>query len=382
MTALYDQWQAERQLRQSEVVNRRDQVSTDLERWQANRLAQAVQLRQDLNDLMVDLRTNTTLRLAQITEDREAQILPRQQIRQDYVQQLQANTEELLTNYQAERKISAVEVRQQLEYDCQVMQATVSELRLGIAQELRQIQQQVAADRAGYRQDQAMVRAELLPQLIAYVEDLQVQVQATLRNLADVRQEAAIVNQEQRRSDRQVLTDTVAVMFNELADFRQQLQIQRAQLSHMVWGGAAVTPAVAKPPTRPVATRPVASAHSVAEPKPAAKPAAKAKASPAKSAPAPAAKAKPAKVPPVRAAAAARPAPVATIIAPAAPEPPSLEEVVYNYLHLSQGARLSEIETELGINRFQAVDALRSLIQKDLVVKQDRSYLVQEEAIL
>jgi predicted transcriptional regulator len=67
---------------------------------------------------------------------------------------------------------------------------------------------------------------------------------------------------------------------------------------------------------------------------------------------------------------------------PPAPEPPSLEEVVYNYLHLSQGAHLSEIETELGINRFQAVDALRSLIQKDLVIKQDRTYLVQEEAVL
>ena len=75
-------------------------------------------------------------------------------------------------------------------------------------------------------------------------------------------------------------------------------------------------------------------------------------------------------------------APAAVAVASPAPEPPSLEEVVYNYLHLAQGARLSEIETELGINRFQAVDALRSLIQKDLVVKQDRTYLVQEEAVL
>jgi hypothetical protein len=395
VTALYDQWQADRQLRQSEVVNRRDQVSTDLERWQANRLAHAVLLRQDLDDLMADLRTSTTLWLTQITADRQAQILPRQQVRQDYVQQLQTNTEELLTNYQAEREVSAIEVRQQLEHDCQVMQATVSELRLDIAQELRQIQQQVAADRAGHRQDQAMVRAELLPQLTAYVEDLQVQVQATLKDLADVRQEAAVVNQEQRHSDRQVLTDTVEVMFSELADFRQQLQSQRAQLSHMVWGGAAVASTVTKPPTRPGSTRPAVPARSAPTSKPAVKPASKAKVAPAKAVPmkVAAATTKSTKVPPARAAAATRSAPVATIVAPAAvavatpltpepPEPPALEEVVYNYLHLSQGARLSEIETELGINRFQAVDALKSLIQKDLVVKQDRTYLVQEEAVL
>ncbi|PSN09155.1 hypothetical protein C7293_29910, partial [filamentous cyanobacterium CCT1] len=237
MTALYDQWQAARQLRQSEVVSRRDQVFTDLERWQADRLAHAVQLRQNLDQLMADLRTNTALWLTQTTADREAQILPRQQARQDYIQQLQADTEVLLAHYQADRKLSAAEVRQKLEHDCQVLQNTVSDLRLEIAQELRQVQQQVAniqaqtaVDRAGYRQEQAMVRAELLPQLTAYVEDLQVQVQATLKELTAVRQQAAVVNQAQRQSDRQALTESVDAMFDELADFRHQLQAQRAQL--------------------------------------------------------------------------------------------------------------------------------------------------------
>ncbi len=407
MTALYDQWQAARQLRQGEVVNRRDQVATDLEGWQAERLAHAVQLRQDLDQLMADLRANTTLWLAQTTADRTAQILPRQQARQDYIQQLQAETDVLLANYQADRQISAAEVRQKLEYDCQVLQATVSELRLEIAQELRQVQQRVAeiqaqtaVDLAGYRHDQAMVRAELLPPLTAYVEDLQVQVQATLKDLTVVRQQAAVVNQAQRQSDRAALTDSVDAMFDELADFRHQLQAERAQLSHIVWGAAAAQPAAAPAP-RPVATRPAVTsvpARAAAQPAPQAapkpavvKPAAAtpvaARPAAVKVSPAPA-KAAPARVP---ARAAARLAPVATVIVPApavavaetpAPEPPSIEEVVYNYLHLSQGARLSEIESELGINRFQAVDALRSLIQKDLVIKQDRTYLVQEEAVL
>ncbi|WOD38710.1 hypothetical protein [Nodosilinea sp. E11] len=406
MTALYDQWQAARQLRQGEVVNRRDQVSADLERWQADRLTHAVQLRQDLNQLMADLRSNTALWLAETTADREAQILPRQLARQDYVQQLQADADVLLASYQADRAISAAEVRQKLEYDCQVLQAKVSELRLEIAQELRQVQQQVAniqaqtaVKLAGYRQDQAMVRANLLPSLTAYVEDLQVQVQATLKDLTTVRQQAAVVNQAQRQSDRQALTASVDAMFDELADFRHQLQAQRSHLSHLVWGGATVTQPAA---TRPVATRPAVTsppARATVQPRPiaAAKPAPAATAKPAPSK-ALASRPTPVKDAPV-AAAVARSTPVATVmapVAPAAPEAPatvavapdpstevsSVEEVVYNYLHLAQGARLSELETELSINRFQAVDALRSLIQKDLVVKQDRTYLVQEEAVL
>ncbi|MBE9156860.1 hypothetical protein IQ265_08450 [Nodosilinea sp. LEGE 06152] len=406
MTALYDQWQAARQLRQSEVVSRRDQVFTDLERWQAERLVHAVQLRQNLDQLMADLRTNTALWLTQTTADREAQILPRQQARQDYIQQLQADTEVLLDNYQADRKLSAAEVRQKLEYDCQVLQNTVSDLRLEIAQELRQVQQQVAeiqaktaVDLAGYRQEQAMVRAELLPQLTAYVEDLQVQVQATLKELTAVRQQAAVVNQGHRQSDRQALTDSVDAMFDELADFRHQLQAQRAQLSHLVWGGKNTAQPVATPSPRPAVTRPAVTAvptRAIAAPKPAPKPIAKPAVSNPTVATAPVAAPAPvAPSTPVPAHAAARAVPVATVTAPAAPaavavvpvsapapETPSLEEVVYNYLHLTQGARLSEIETELGINRFQAVDALRSLIQKDLVIKQDRTYLVQEEAVL
>ncbi|MGB3309601.1 MAG: hypothetical protein WBG32_22610 [Nodosilinea sp.] len=400
MTALYDQWQAARQLRQSEVVSRRDQVSTDLERWQADRLTHAVQLRQNLDQLMADLRTNTALWLIQTTADREVQILPRQQVRQDYLQQLQVNTEVLLATYQTDRQLSAAEVRQKLEHDCQVLQNSVCDLRLEIAQELRQIQQQVAEIQAQTRQQQAMTRADLLPKLTAYVEDLQVQVQATLKDLTAVRQQTAVVHQEQRQSDRQALSASVDAMFTELADFRHQLQAQRAQLSHIVWGGDVTALPAAAPASRPAATRPAVTstpARTVATTKPAPKPVAKLAAVPpiAKAAPAKAS-AKAAPTTPAPARAVARSAPVATVMEPVAlaapvaevvtpspaPEVPSLEEVVYNYLHLSQGARLGEIETELGINRFQAVDALRSLIQKDLVVKQDRTYLVQEEAVL
>lgn len=55
------------------------------------------------------------------------------------------------------------------------------------------------------------------------------------------------------------------------------------------------------------------------------------------------------------------------------------EKAVYTFLHESRGARLTQIEAALNLNRFQTVDALRSLIKKGLITQRDRVYLLQEE---
>lgn len=54
------------------------------------------------------------------------------------------------------------------------------------------------------------------------------------------------------------------------------------------------------------------------------------------------------------------------------------EKAVYTFLHESQGARLTQIEAALNLNRFQTVDALRSLIKKGLITQHDRVYQLQE----
>lgn len=46
------------------------------------------------------------------------------------------------------------------------------------------------------------------------------------------------------------------------------------------------------------------------------------------------------------------------------------EQEVYNYLHQSQGAKISEIELTLEINRIQTVNALRSLTEKGILTMQ------------
>ncbi|NJL45125.1 MAG: hypothetical protein HC922_03930 [Leptolyngbyaceae cyanobacterium SM2_3_12] len=67
MSALNEQWQAARQQRQSQVVERRDQVNASLGRWQADRLAHTVRLRQDLGQVVADLQAETSLWLTQIS---------------------------------------------------------------------------------------------------------------------------------------------------------------------------------------------------------------------------------------------------------------------------------------------------------------------------
>jgi len=386
VTALYEQWQAARQQRQDEVLDRRDQVDADLERWQSDRLAHAVQLRQDLAQMVTDLQAETQFWLSEWAEQRRASIPLMRQSLQQYAQNLQRETQAKLTHLQDQREADTNALKQRLRQDCQAMQESVSDLRLDLVQDLKKIRQRVQAIKtetalmqAGHRQEQAMVRAELLPQLAEYVDDLQAEVQESLAEVAVLREQAAAVQQAQRQQDRQALAASVDELFEHLAAFRQDLQDQRQALAASIWGSGS---AVVNPP-QPVAKqvrrhRPASARPEPAQAKPAAKPAAAAKplapapVRPAAQPPAPMQPAKPE----------ARPEPEVMVSAPAKAKTPPLDEVVYNYLHLSPGACLAEIESELGINRFQAVDALRSLMEKDLIVKENRTYHVQEEAVL
>jgi hypothetical protein len=97
----------------------------------------------------------------------------------------------MLADLEADRLADTAVLQQRLQQDCQAMRAAVSELRLDISEELQQIQRRVkvikrqtAVDQAGYRQEQAMRRSELLPELADYVADLQVQVKASLEEMS------------------------------------------------------------------------------------------------------------------------------------------------------------------------------------------------------
>ncbi|MCD8485948.1 MAG: gas vesicle protein GvpN [Desertifilum sp.] len=60
------------------------------------------------------------------------------------------------------------------------------------------------------------------------------------------------------------------------------------------------------------------------------------------------------------------------------PAPPSLSQRIYEYVQHNQGAKLSEIEASLSLNRVETVNALRSLIQKGIIKLNDDRIYVQE----
>ncbi|HEY9763985.1 MAG TPA: hypothetical protein V6D07_15750 [Trichocoleus sp.] len=360
MTPLNHQWQAARQQRQATVAQRRRQVHTTLGSWQQDRLANTTQLRQALNQMYVNLQDENALWLVQTRQRRLAQ---------------------------------ARQLRQKLSTDQNNLEATVSDLRLAISQDLNRIQrrveslrQETAVIRAGHRQEHAMMRSQLLPELEAYVSELRLEVTEALNALVSARLAAAGPRQEQRQQERQALANEVEAMFQELSNFRQELRNFREGLTEQVWGkeSSLLVPPIATAAVEPVAVEPVAVETAAAKTQP------RRSVTPRGFAPvqtpAPALKS-PAAAP--MSAPVVAPMPLPTMASLVALETPSVaaesdpvEELVYNYLHKTHGARLTEIESELGINRFQAVDALRSLIQKELIVQEDRIYHVQEEAVL
>jgi gas vesicle protein GvpN len=56
------------------------------------------------------------------------------------------------------------------------------------------------------------------------------------------------------------------------------------------------------------------------------------------------------------------------------------EQAIYDYLQQSGGARLTQIEMDLQLDRFHTVDTLRVLMEKGRVLQRDRLFLIQEAA--
>jgi hypothetical protein len=269
---------------------------------------------------------------------------------------LQNCTIEFLSRMRSDRTLLA----QQLSRDLDVFRAELSIVVVNLLQSFAEKRQQD--------------EVQLMRDLAVYVEDLQADVQVYLSELAAVRERRAQqVWQELDISHNNRIAD-VEALFQTFADFRTELSAHVANLRKQVWG-ADVKLAVPAPKsvTKKLVVKAIPPKHS---PK-AFTPKAPAKVAPVSKV---AAKTEPA----------IAPAPVPTAVGAsngvAVATPPkvtsqlaSLELEICDHIRKMQGARLPEIETALGINRFQAVDALRALIKEGVVTQRDRVYLIQEE---
>lgn len=162
-----------------------------------------------------------------------------------------------------------------------------------------------------------------------------------------LRQQRAAQMQQDLAHSRMERQANAEALFGRLAQFRSDLQTFHRNLKHSVWGQAEAMPS-AHPHLTATMAVPVAKgfkAENTASAKKVTVPIAEATAPPAK---------------------------VEKEVVP-------YEKEVYTFLNQANGARLTQIEAALGINRFQAVDALRALIKKGLITQRDRVYHLQTQ---
>lgn len=330
MAALRDAWRAAREVRQQEVVKRREEVQTNLQDYQQIRSQNAAEMRQVLAENYAAIQAETHLFLAQVQQRRQAQA---------------KRTAIALREFDAELRETVAAIRTGYRKQMQMIKQYVIDLQLKTQETL-----------AEYPRDRAIMRGRQQQELAQFVAQLEVSVADYLKEVAEVRQMIAVEDQAQRHRDREALTAEVESLRAEFIDFRQQLKAFREDLRQSVWGDAELGPIASatakKSPQATGNTQQSASSRKLS---------ANAKSTSAKTT---------SKAPP------SNQSNGSTSAIP-------IEEAVFDYLQThSEGARLTEIESTLGINRFQAVDALRSLIQKELIVQKDRTYCIQEEAVL
>ncbi|MBW4519274.1 MAG: gas vesicle protein GvpC [Scytolyngbya sp. HA4215-MV1] len=411
--ALRHEWQAQRQHRQQEFAQRQQQVQESLASARQERQHTAAQLRDDLSLFRESLMQNEKVRslqcqkfqselqqfcqtlqqetqafLSSANDRRQAQAQALAQQLDAFVQALQHQTVEFLALTRAERSTMAQQLSQDLQAFHTRLATTVVALRQEIQLLHQQIQSEVEALRIDTQQSLAInqqqrlqVKMQLTQDLAAFTDNLRQEVELYLLEVATQRQQRAEQLSQTLSQSRDDRFAEVQSLFTRLGEFRTELKAFQANLHQTVWGthssssSVQVTQPTAKepavkstprsltvvpsaPPSPPVASAPVVSTP-VAENKPT--------------------------------------NPVVNNVEVSVATMPSVETVpptqgtkailedaivyekdVYNYIHEIQGARLTQIESALGISRFQAVDALRSLIKKGLVTQRDRVYLAQE----
>ena len=383
--ALKDSW---RQQRQQEATQRRQRVFKALAIAQKERQELTSALRSDLNLVRItlasadrdrtlefqrffvelqqhrlELRRETQKFLTSVSDRRHSQSQQAASQLCEFVHALQVQTADFLAVTEAERRAMARQLADDLQIFRIVLDETVNTLRQDIQAEIQDLQLETQSFLSQSRQQRLKTQIRLTRNLAVFTENLRFEVHHYLLDVQIARHDrAAMIAQtlSQSRLDRETEN---RVLFSRLADFRSQLRQYRAKLKAAVWGEDLPTPEI-------LISEPVA--HQ----------------------PSPVSKSSPLRpIPPSPLPVSQKPVQTVERIETQKPQTLSLvevdaanstdartfEEKVYQYIDLLEGARLTEIESVVGISRFQAVDTLRSLIQKGLVTQRDRVYRIQED---
>jgi F0F1-type ATP synthase membrane subunit b/b' len=261
-------------------------------------------------------------------------------------QTLQAETSEFVSVIAAERSLMRQQLLQELDSFHQGLSQSTAELREVLQSQVDAIRAEVRSLLLDNTQQRVQMRQVLLQDLTDYVSALQADVQTYLAQLEQERGDRAqqvSVLLSQSRTQRLA---HAAALRQEFAAFRETLHHFCDDLRQSVWGIAEeamplALDQLAEQLSAPSDIKPPTAMVTVME-----------------------ATERPIKTKPMQ------------------PNSRTLEEEIFNLVHERQGARLTELESALSINRFQAVDVLRSLIKKGMIVQRDRIYLIPEELSL
>jgi iron uptake system EfeUOB component EfeO/EfeM len=336
--------------------------------------------------------------LAAITQNRITRSIKDQQIRQHERQVLADTQAEFLTQTRTEREAQTAALHASLDaFKAALAEETQAFLHLTTAQRAQMSAQlhahlstfhcTLATDVETFLTETARLRSldaeARRDQLQQFHADLQSSVQAFLISHGEDRQAMAEELAADLQAFRRMIHDDVAQLSAETQKFMQGVSVAHVErttalwemlgafhqnLRYDVWGiGSPVeAPQVETPKPAPKAAKPAPKA------KPGT-PKAEAPKTPAPKAEAPKTPAPKAETP--------KPVSPATVVSDEVPsdsEFSATSQQILNFLLTSQGAVMQEIETSLTINRFQATDALRPLVDTGRVIKRGRTYLARE----
>ncbi|HEY9700067.1 MAG TPA: hypothetical protein V6D10_22615 [Trichocoleus sp.] len=343
MTSLRETWQEQRRQRQQEMVQRQQQVREKLDTFQQKRQMQTEQLRDELRMFQQKLQQDTQEFLAEASNERLANAEQLTQRLRAFTQTMREQAAQFLSMTAADRSIMAQQLFQDLSDFHTNLSTTVASMRQNIFARMAQIQAEVEAIQLNTQmllkanqQERLQNQMQTMQELAEFVEAMQNEVKTYLSELELMRHDRANHLHRMLHQDYEKRMTEMNALFTQLGQFRAELVAFCADLHQRVWGELPApipTTQVKQPETPLLKPKPITAA-------------------PAKTATAPG----------------------------KAVMPVSLEQKIYGYVHQKHGASLTDLETALSINRFEAVDALRSLIKQGRITQRDHTYLIQEEA--
>jgi gas vesicle GvpC-like protein len=354
-------WQAQKKQRQQELAQRQQEVRASLSSYQQERQIKAAELRHNLRLFQHDLQQETQDFLMDASLDRQVRSERVSQRLQEFSQALQQQTADFLEVTASDRVLMAQELAQDLSEFHTGLNLSVALLRKDLQSQIQQLKSDTQGFLQNCQQQRVQTQVQLMQDLENYIESLQGQVSTYLVELNLEQQERAQQVGQMLKTSRENRLSATAELFQQLSEFRDELKAYCSHLHETVWGQSSSPPPVVPPPV-------------------------------AVSAP-PKAKTTRKKATPTVETPSNPPAPIAEIAAVQETvaslsqtlgfqQINATDKQIYDYIQKSQGARLTEIQSALGINRSQTVDGLRTLIKQGLVTQRDRIYLVQEDVSL